>query len=257
MMYNAVSVKKPIGLHEAVHAIEELCANSVPFENSKVDPILIELEAGNGQTTFAKYAAQMVIQHKVRQVVGLTTYLEFTVSTREDQMQAIFGDIARAAKGVNQFESVILFDITALCDCIREKQTGYFLMRLQEITKHAVVILCISPSKAKSKAKLEELRDKLKASIDGLQTVEIEPYSDAELTQMVLAKLDDYGVDIVDVDVFTEKLKRVVADSTLTCAREIETIAEALVKQARVDRFSAVLDVCDLVRAFPNACERG
>ena len=256
-MDNFTSVRKPIGLREAVNAIEELCANSVPYENTKITPILVELDAGNGQTTFAKYVAQMMIKHKVRQVVGLTTYLEFTVSTREDQMQMIFGDIARSARGVNNFESVILFDVTALCDCIHEKQTNYFLMRLQEVAKHAVVLLCISPSKVKNAAKRDELKNKLKANIHGLQTVEVNPYTNSELTQMVLAKLDDYGVDIVDEDIFTEKLEQVVAGRTLSFARETEVIAETLVKEASVGRFSAVLDVDGLARAFPNICRKG
>lgn len=250
-------IKKPIGLHEAVCAIENLCVNCIPYENSKVAPILLELEAGNGQTTFAKYVAQMIIKHKVRQVVGLTTYLEFTVGTRKEQMQMIFGDIAASAKGVNHFESVILFDVTGLCDCLYEEQTTYFLLRLQEIAKYSVVLLCISPSKAKSKAKCEELKSKLQSVLVDLKTVKVDPYTDAELTQMILEKIDDYGVDIVDAERFTERLEQIVAGSPLSYARETEALAEVLVKLACVGRFTATLDVCDLDRAFPNTWKKG
>ena len=121
---------RPMGLECAVQAICNLCANSVPYENTRAAPVLIELDAGNGQTTFTKYAARQIIKHKVRQVVGLTTYLEFTVIPKKDQMQMMFGQIASAAKGVNYYESVTSFDITALTGCVHEEQTEYFLNRL-------------------------------------------------------------------------------------------------------------------------------
>lgn len=248
---------QPLGLHQAVQAIHNLCASSVPYENTRAAPSLIELDAGNGQTTFTKYAARMAIKHKIRQVVGLTTYLEFTVDPKKDQMQMMFGQIAAAAKGVNNYESVISFDITALTECVHEEQTEFFLNRLKEIAKHAIVLLYISPTKVKSAAKHSELKEKLKESIAGLQIVEVDPYTTTELCQMVLKKLDDYGIDIVDTDAFTEKLELVVAESNLSCAKETEAIAEMLVKQASVNRFYAVLDVQGLARAFPNICNKG
>lgn len=250
-------IMKPIGLRKAVMVIEELCANCIPYENARVSPMLIELDAGNGQTTFTRYAAQMLIKHKIRQVVGLNTYLEFKVDSRKDRMQVMFGEIDSAAQGVNHFESVIAFDVTELCECIHEEQTDYFLKCLQNVAEHAVVLIYISSAKAKSAAKYGLLVKKLKETITNLQTIEIEPYTNAELAQMVMTKIDDYGIDIEDEEVFNEKLEQAVANCELACARDTAVIAEKLVKQARVNRFSAVLDVSGLGRALPGLCKKG
>lgn len=248
-------VPKPIGLNAAKAVIEELCTNSVPYEHRRIPPMFMELGSGNGQTTFARYAAYMLLKHKVRQIVGLTTFLEYTVDARKDHMQIMFGDIASAAKGVNHFEGVILLDISALCECVREDQTNYFLERIRDVAKHAVVMFCISPAKVRNLNKRNELKEKLETTFSDLRTVEVEPYSNTELARMVLVKLDDYGIDVED-DV-AEKLEQIITVTTLTCARETETMAETLASYAHVNRFSAVLDSYSLEKAFPIIYSKG
>ena len=250
-------IERPIGLHNAVRVIEDICANCIPYENTRVAPMLIELEAGNGQTTFARYAAQMLIEYKIRQVVGLNTFLEFTVDTRKERIQFMFGEIASAAQGVNNYESVVAMDITALGECVHEEQTDYFLNRIQDISKYAVVLLYLSPSKVKSAAKYNMLKDKLMANINDLQFVKEEPYTVSELTQMVMAKIDDYGIDIADETVFAEKLEQIVANRKLTYARETIAVAEALANQALVSRLTAVLSVACADKAFPDILKKG
>ncbi|MBR3973507.1 MAG: hypothetical protein IKJ99_06115 [Oscillospiraceae bacterium] len=248
-------VHKPIGLESAVREIERLCEYGLPYESSRIDPMLIDLGAGDGQTTFTRYAARMLMKHKIRQIVGLTTYLEFTVTPRKGQMRIMFGDIESAAKGVNHFEGVIAMDVTALCECVREEQTGYFLDCLRDIAKHAVVILYLSPVKSKNQARYAELKEKLQKNLIGLRTIAVEPYTTGELTRMVLAKLDDYGIELEGN--LNEKLEQVVAESCLSCARDTEAIAETLARHARSDRFSAVLDLEALEKAFPKICSKG
>ncbi len=248
---------RPFGLRQAVEAVEALCDNCIPYENTKVPPILMGLEAGNGQTTFTKYVAKRVIRHKIRQVVGLTTYLEFAVEGKMDPMQRMFGEIASAAKGVNHFEGVIAFDITELTGCIYEEQTEFFLDRLREIAKYAIILLYISPGKVKSAAKQQELKKKLQETFPNLQAVEVEPYTAAELSRMVLARLDDYGIDIPEEQLFADRLQQVVAGLRLSCAKETEGIAEMLAKQATGDRFCAELSVGDLAKAFPHIVQKG
>lgn len=53
-MDNIASVRKPIGLSDAVQAIEEMCNNRAAYAHGgvRVQPIMLELGAGNGQTVF-------------------------------------------------------------------------------------------------------------------------------------------------------------------------------------------------------------
>ena len=250
-------VVKPIGLHNAVRVIENLCATCIPYENTKISPLLIELDAGNGQTTFTRYATQMLIKHKIRQVVGCKTYLEFEVDSRKDRMQVMFGEIIHETIGVNYYESVIAMDVTVLCECLYEEQTDYFLKRIQKVSEHAVVLLYLSPSKAKYDTKYAGLKKKLEDKIADLQIIEIEPYTMEEFVKMIMCKIDDYGIDVEDEDLLRECIEQIVECRKITCVKEALWIAETIVKQAKFNKFFAVLDVAGIIKSFPEVTVRG
>lgn len=102
-MDNIASVRKPIGLSDAVQAIEEMCNNRAAYAHGgvRVQPIMLELGAGNGQTVFLRYVTDMLKAHKIRHFGGLDHYFEFVTDGHFGTAQ---GDVCRYSfcRGIHQ-----------------------------------------------------------------------------------------------------------------------------------------------------------
>ena len=130
-MDNIASVRKPIGLSDAVQAIEEMCNNRAAYAHGgvRVQPIMLELGAGNGQTVFLRYVTDMLKAHKIRHFGGLDHYLEFVTDGTLEQLKEMFADIDM--RGLPQKQNARRADKIRLC--------GH-LSRYKKIVKKTYII---------------------------------------------------------------------------------------------------------------------
>lgn len=187
-MDNIASVRKPIGLSDAVQAIEEMCNNRAAYAHGgvRVQPIMLELGAGNGQTVFLRYVTDMLKAHKIRHFGGLDHYLEFVTDGTLEQLKEMFADIRSAAVYTNFYEGVVAIDITALGRVITEKQMRYFLSEILKVAQYATIIFYISPEAARNRKEVDQLVEKVMSAFNyKIQLIEVKPYTHAEFAEMV------------------------------------------------------------------------
>lgn len=261
-MDNIASVRKPIGLSDAVQAIEEMCNNRAAYAHGgvRVQPIVLELGAGNGQTVFLRYVTDMLKAHKIRHFGGLDHYLEFVTDGTLEQLKEMFADIRSAAVYTNFYEGVVAIDITALGRVITEKQMRYFLSEILKVAQYATIIFYISPEAARNRKEVDQLVEKVMSAFNyKIQLIEVKPYTHAEFAEMVAYNIDDRGVAIEDDGHFMDAMETIVAYHTPKLAREAEDLAEEIIKRADYSHFVATINTDRLRDAFPVAFvdERG
>lgn len=261
-MEKVASVRKPIGLHEAIKAVEEVCDNAAAYARGgvKVQPLMLELGSGNGQTVFAHYVTDMLKTYKIRHFGGLDHYLEFVTDGTLEQLREMFANIQSAAVYTNNYEGVVAIDITALGKVVMEKQMRYFLTEIVKVAKHATVILYISPDAVRNRKEIDLIEEKVLDTFNHkICFIEVKPYTNAELAEMVVCNIDDRGITIEDDGNFMDTLESIVASQPHRVAREVEDLAEEIVKKADYSHFVATINTNRLRNAFPGVfCdERG
>ena len=261
-MNTIASVRKPVGLREAVQAIEELCSNCAAYAHGgvRVQPFMLELSSGNGQTVFLRYVTDMLEAHKIRHFGGLDHSLEFVTDGTLEQLQEMFADIRSAAVYTNFYEGVVAIDITALGRVIAEKQMRYFLSEILKVAQHATIIFYISPDVARNRKEVDQLAEKVMSAFNNkIRHIAVKPYTHAEFAEMVVYNIDDRGVAIEDDGHFMDAIETIVACHTPKLARETEDLAEEIIKRADYSHFVATINTGRLRDAFPIAFieERG
>ena len=261
-MENIASVRKPIGLSEAIRLIENICSNSAAYARGgkRVKPFMMELDAGNGQTVFLRYVTNMLKAHKIRRFGGLDPYLEFVTDGTMEQLHKMFADISTAAGYTIFYEGVVAIDITALGRVSTEKQMHYFLGEILKVAQYATIIFYISPEAARNRKEVDQLVEKVMSAFNyKIQLIEVKPYTHAEFAEMVAYNIDDRGVAIEDDGHFMATMEAIIACHTPKVARETEDLAEEIIKRADYSHFVATINTDRLRDAFPVAFvdERG
>ena len=105
--------KIPIGLANAVAAIKKNIDQAHIYHRCGLKPphYIINLDAGNGQTTLTEYIATSYADYGVRHFGGLDMFLEYTLDGSMEQLKKVFADIRACAVYTNEYEGVIAMDI--------------------------------------------------------------------------------------------------------------------------------------------------
>ncbi len=261
-MDNFSLIRKPVGLADAVTAIDVICQNSAVYMygGATVPHLLLQLGSGNGQTVFTRYAANKLKIHNIRHFGGLDTYLEFKTDGSMEQLKDMFADIQAAAVYTNFYEGVIAIDVSALGRVIAEKQMRYFLCEISKVAQHATIFFYISPDELRIQKEADALIAKIMDAFkQRIRNIKVNPYTYTDLVEMVVCDIEDRGISIKDYEEFVDALGRIVSISPPKFAKETTEIAEKIIAYADYSSFTATIDSDNLRRAFSHAftSERG
>lgn len=260
-MQNIAPRYKPIGLADAVCAIEEMCnhAAAYAYGNVAAPHYLLELDAGNGQTRFVRYVTEMMKSYRIRRFGGLDSYLEFTTDGSMEQLQKMFSVIGHGVF-TNHYEGIVAVDITALARVVREKQMRCFISEITKAAKYATIIFFVSPRDARNRSDVDSLVKQITDAFGNkLRILPVQPYTNTELAEMVACNIDDRGIVIKDDGRFLDTLEQIIAAHPVKLARETEDLADEIIKHADFSKFVASVDTKGLYAAFPQdfEAERG
>lgn len=188
-------IKTPVGLTTIVEAIQDVCKDAFAYRFSRTKPIfIVNLDAGNGQTTLVNYMADAFESSKVLNFQSYETYLEYHLDGTRKQLEEIFCDIRDSAEYTNEFEGIIAMDISCLEKDVNEDHVRFFLNKVKELSKHSVFLLFISASGNQNTAALVNKIKKIRehnGRNDKVFTLNIEPYTSEELLEILKQQLDD------------------------------------------------------------------
>ena len=93
----------PVGAEEIVSVLAEMCANNAVHKHCGIAPpqFVINLDAGNGQTTITRYISETLLKNEIRHFGGMDLFLEYTLDGTMPQLKQVFGDIRTCAVYTN------------------------------------------------------------------------------------------------------------------------------------------------------------
>lgn len=241
----------PVGAEEVVSALAEVCANGAAHRHCGIAPphFVINLDAGNGQTTITRYIAETLLKNELRHFGGLDPFLEYRLDGTMPQLKQIFSDISTCAVYTNSFEGVVAIDITALSKYANEAQAEFFLEEIKKVCRTATVILYTGGTPSRG---VLSVIDKLKAAVRNISIIHLDTYTPDELTCIAERLLDEYGVSVDASDEFHSVLREVVALEACQTVRDTMAVTERAVKMADFSGYMPTLSTQQLKSAFTD-----
>lgn len=248
----------PVGAEEVVSVLAEVCANGAAHKHCGIAPphFVINLDAGNGQTTITRYISETLSKNEIRHFGGMDPFLEYILDGTMTQLKQVFGDIHTCAVYTNNFEGVVAIDITALSKYANEAQAEFFLEEIKKVCRTATVILYTGgiPSRG-----VLSVINKLKATVHNVSIIHLDTYTPDELVCIAERLLDEYGVSGDASDEFHNALREVVTLEACQTVKDTMAVTERAVKMADFSGYVPTLSTQQLKLAFTDifASEKG
>lgn len=249
-MNNEFSIT-PVGAEEVVFALAEVCANGAAHKHCSIAPphFVINLDAGNGQTTITKYITETLSRNEIRHFGGMDLFLEYMLDGTMPQLKQVFGDIRTCAVYTNNFEGVVAIDITALSKYANEAQAEFFLEEIKKVCRTATVILYTGGTPSRG---VLSVVDKLKAAVRNVSVIHLDTYTPDELACIAERLLDEYGVSVDVSDEFHNALREVVTLEACRTVKDTMAVTERAVKMADFSGYMPALSAKQLKSAFTD-----
>ena len=245
----------PVGAEEVVSVLAEVCANGAAHKHCGIAPphFVINLDAGNGQTTITRFIAETLSKNEIRHFGGMDLFLEYMLDGTMPQLKQIFGDIRTCAVYTNSFEGVIAIDITALSKYANEAQAEFFLEEIKKVCRTATVILYTGGTPSRGVLSVVE---KLKAAVRNVSIIHLNTYTPDELARIAERLLDEYGVSVDVSDEFHNALCEVVTLEACQTVKDTVAVTERAVKMADFSGYMPTLSTKQLKSAFSDVFDR-
>lgn len=242
-------MKVPIGLANAVAAIQKNIEQAHIYHRCGLKPphYIINLDAGNGQTTLTEYIATSYADYGVRHFGGLDMFLEYTLDGSMEQLKKVFADIRACAVYTNEYEGVIALDISKLVNHVNETQLDVFVNEISKISSSATLVLFVPSVMNRNVA---TLMGRIRDALDDVEILNIKPYVHEELVDIIKGMIADSGVVIDESIEFDKFLLNAVIDEHITNVKSAKKFSQAMVKNANFDGFLPKLGISEIEKAF-------
>ena len=176
--------KIPIGLAEAVAAIKKNIDQAHIYHRCGLKPphYIINLDAGDGQTTLTEYIATSYADYGVRHFGGLDMFLEYTLDGSMEQLKKVFADVRACAVYTNEYEGVIAMDISKLVNHVNETQLDVFISEISKISSSATLVLFVPSTMNRNVA---TLMGRIREALDDVEILNIKPYIPEDLVEII------------------------------------------------------------------------
>ena len=241
--------KIPIGLAGAVAAIKKNIDQAHIYHRCGLKPphYIINLDAGNGQTTLTEYIATSYADYGVRHFGGLDMFLEYTLDGSMEQLKKVFADIKACAVYTNEYEGVIAMDISKLANHVNETQLDVFVGEITKISSSATLVLFVPSAMNRNVATLVwRIRD----ALDDVEILDIKPYTPEDLVEIIKGMITDAGV-VIDESIELDKfLLNAVIDEHVSNVKSAKRFSQIMIKNANFDGFLPKLGIVEIEKTF-------
>lgn len=230
------NIRIPIGLKAGVEAVQKICSYSRIYYRCGLRPphYIVNIDAGNGQTTFTEYVAEAFCDNGVRHFGGLDNYLEFTLDGSMSQLKNLFAKIRTCAVYTNEFEGIVAMDIAKLSTHINEAQVEYFISGITDLSNHATFIFYVPSVMNRN---IATLVSKIAGVLSEVEVLNIQPYNDEEMMRITKVMMEDAGVKIEDNDIVDNILLELVIADEINTVKAAKKLSQEIIKRANFDGF--------------------
>ena len=225
--------KSLVGLDGVKEKVEEICGQANAYRHGvKPGHFIINLDAGNGQTTTTEYIAFAFLEHGIRTFGGLDPYLEFQLDGTMEQLKHMFRAIRSHCVYTNEFEGVIAMDISALANNVHnaKAQVTLFLKEISRIGEYASLIFYVPFVATRNVVVLiDEIK---KALSDDVEIFLADAYTAKDLLTIVKLELDESGVVLHDCVQMDDIILKLMDACAVTNARGTKRVVQLLIKAA-------------------------
>ena len=235
-------VKRPIGLNAVCDAIEDICSKAGRYKHGlKPEHFIIPLDAGEGRTTLLEYMAGKYREAGVLSFESSTDdYIEVCFDGTVDQLEENFRYIDSAADYANEFGNIVGMDISALASHLKEKQVTDFIKNCRIVCNSACVVFFVHRNPSKNE---EQLIKEIEREIRNVRRLNVETYTHEEICQLVIRILDEYGIEVREMEkVSGILLGQVINDDSNTVKAAID-LADRLTELADYTSFTPFIDM--------------
>ena len=218
---------KIVGLEAVKSEMSKIISEADAYRKggAKVPHIVINLSKDNGQSYVAAYIASLLYEYKLRKFGGLDMILEYRPDGTLKNVKQIFEDIVGNAVYTNEFEGVVVIDVSQFSEYVNEYQMDFFVEQVFIVAKNATVIIYYNDKLGK---RMEFVKKRICDALGNHIMIHVEPYSQKEFCEIVLENIKRRGI-IVESDVELKKIIYDVMDGKhITNVKEAVTLAENL-----------------------------
>lgn len=219
-----------IGLEDLAARVNDICAHAEMFRRGGLTPdhFIVNLDAGNGQTTVAAFVSEMFSAHHIRPFGGLDMFLEYRLDGTMEQLRDVLADIRACAVYTNDYEGVIAMDVAGLAARVGEAQTALFLEQIAAIGEHATFVFFVPSVIRQNTAALIK---KICAALKNVEVIHAKPYTCEHLAGILKKMLAESGIALEGGDM-DECLAQIVRDADALSVPDIRQLARSLVRCA-------------------------
>lgn len=222
-------IKSLIGLDDIVAFVKKTCNSSEVYRRYNLRPsnLLIQLDAGNGQTTICKFIADNYAKSQVRSFKSIDLFLEYTLDGSLRQLENMFRDINAHAIYSNEYEGIVSIDISNLAEHLNEAQISYFFTNVKKTAKNSTLIFFV-PSKTTKSMKC--LVDQLRASVGDFKMFSAKVYTADELASIAASHIEDMDITFENKKAVQLMVKKDIQEKKITTARVACEMAQYYLK---------------------------
>lgn len=234
-------IAKPIGLETPCKEIENTCSKAYIYKRCGLRPkhYIVPLDSGSGRTTLIEYMTDMYKDAGVLDFgSGLDEYIEITFDGSLQQIKQSFANIDAAAVYTNDYCNIVGMDISNIASHFGETQLAEFMKNIKKVCEHANVVFFVHTEPNRNEEKLIE---KLFESVDNLQRLFVEPYTNSDMCKLIIKTISEHGIEIRNKATFCNVLSDVVNEFCIAGVKDAICTADELVKYADFSGFTPVV----------------
>lgn len=235
-------IARPIGLATPCKEIEATCSKAHMFKRCGLRPkhYILPLDSGAGRTTLIEY---MTDKYKEAGVMdfssGIDEYIEVSFDGTLPQLKQVFANIDSAAVYTNEYCNIVGMDVSNIALHLGETQFAEFLKNCKRVCEHACVLFFIHAIPTKNEEKLVE---KLVETIDNIQRLEVEPYTNDDMCALITKTISEHGIEIKHKSAFCVMLSDAISEFCITNVKDAINTADELVHYADFSGFTPTVD---------------
>lgn len=240
---------KIVGLESLKEEMQNIVKMEKVYQKGglKIPHFIINMSKNNGQSSVADYIATVLKTHKLRKFCALDMLLEYRLDGTMKDLKQMFEDISANAVYTNDYEGVISIDVSALAEVVNEIQIDYFLKHIQDVARHATMIIFYDAELGK---RVEIVKNKICTVLDYCIQIQIHSYSEQEYAKIIVQRMKDLGIEIQRENELEEILCFIVKDKNVSNIKDALAVTDNLIYCADYNSEVPKIDIGKVKKCF-------
>lgn len=245
-----MDMNRIVGLDSVKAALENIVSNKELYRHCNVKPnhiIFSGLSSGNGCSEVCNFITDSFIENCIGSCLELDPSIELKPDGKtKERLDKVFSEIDSCSVYSNHYNGLIFINLDGITPYATQEHISDFISELETVAKYATLFFFINSESRNA----EILVKKIKSALVNVDTVEVQPYSVAELAEITALMLDDHCIALDD---FSKAIIcEIIADRQIKTAKECVYLKNELVKCVSFETGIPVLSLSELRKSMLN-----